>query len=560
MGTSTDPRAAAMAAVARLTGPGGDFELAEEEVLGARMTVFANRRPNLGEVLAASAGFGDRDYIVTADERLSFGEHARQVASLAMALREDHGVRPGDRVAIDAANRPGWIVSFWAAVAVGAITVGYNAWWSRQELEYALGHTTPKLLIADTKRARDAEQAGAAGAGTTVLTLEEDLPRLAGRYPDAPLAPHAAAEDDPAVIIYTSGTSGRPKGAVHSHRNLTSVIEYHRMNDALSKAFGDPTDPARRRYLLALPLFHIASLHNLAVPRLATGSAVVMHQGAFDVDRVLRLVEKERVTNWGAVPTMANRLMEHGDLSAYDLSSLTAFSLASAPSSPAFQERLRTAFPVARQALVDSYGLTESSTGITVASPMDLQQAPGTLGRPIATVRVEIRDPEGNPLPEGQEGEVCARSPFNMLGYWQDPEATARAVREDRWLHTGDIGMVEEGRLRLTTRRSDLILRGGENVYPAEVEYPLAEHPGVLECVVLGVPHHDLGQEVAAVVVTRAGHRTDEKELRAYLEDRLAYYKIPSRWRITTEPLPRNATGKVMRHRVELPITGQSTS
>ncbi len=533
-------------AVARLTGPGGQFELAEEDVLGSRMAVFRHRHRNLGEVLTRSAEFGERDYIVTMDGRLSFREHARAVASLAMALRDDYGVAAGDRVAIFAANHPGWIVSFWAAVAVGAITVGGNAWSSRREAGYTLGHTEPTVVIADARRA-------ALVAGhPAVLSLEADIPRLTGRYPDAPLAPHAAAEDEPAVIVYTSGTSGRPKGAMHTHRNLTSVIEYHRMNDAIARALGDPADPATRRYLLALPLFHIAGLHNLAVPRLATGTAVVMHQGAFDVDSVLRLIEKEGVTNWGAVPTMASRLIEHGDLAQYDLSSLTAFSLASAPSSPAFKERLRRAFPLAQRVLADSYGLTESSTAITVAAPMDLEQAPATVGRPIATVRLEIRDPAGNALPEGEEGEICARSPFNMLGYWNDPQASARAIRADRWLHTGDFGIVENGRLRVTTRRTDLILRGGENVYPAEVEHVLCEHPGVAECAVVGVPHPDLGQEVAAVVVTRAGHPLTEDDLRSYAQAELAYFKVPSRWRVTPEALPRNATGKVIRHDITL--------
>ncbi|MEV8637939.1 class I adenylate-forming enzyme family protein [Streptosporangium sp. NPDC051023] len=536
----------------RLTGPGGEFELAEEEVLGSRMQVFKNRPRNLGEVLAASAGFGDGDYIVTAQERLSFADHAAQVASLAKALREEYGVGRGDRVAIDAANSPAWIITFWAAIALDAIAVGYNAWWSRREIEYALGHTTPKVVVADAKRTALIRQIGQ--NLPAVLTIEEDVPRLARRHPGAVLPVSEAAEDDPAVILYTSGTSGRPKGAVHSHRNLTSVVEYHRMNDAVAREFGDPTDPASRRYLLAMPLFHIAGLHNLAVPRLANGSAVIMHQGSFDVDRVLRLIEKERVTNWGAVPTMAHRLVEHGDLSKYDLSSLRAFSLASAPSSPAFKERLRKALPIAEQALVDSYGLTESSTAIAAATPQDLAESPGTLGRPITTVRLEIRDFEGNALPEGEEGEICVRSPFNMLGYWQDPEATTRAIDADRWLHTGDIGTVEQGRVRLTSRRSDLILRGGENVYPAEIENVLAEHPGVRECIVIGVPHPDLGQEVMAVVVTGGEHPVGEEELREYAKRELAYFKVPSRWRITEKSLPRNATGKVIRRDVELSI------
>lgn len=546
MTTSTDPQAAAAAAMGRLVGPGGPFELVEEEVLGSRLPVFKNSARSLGEVLAASAEHGERDYIVTADRRISFAEHARRVAALAAGLREEYGVAHGDRVAIAAANSPEWIQTFWATTALGAISVGFNAWWAQRETAYAVGHVSPALVVADAKRAAQLE-----GTGARVLRIE-DLDALVERYDGAALPTTLVASDDPAVILYTSGTSGNPKGAVHSHRNVCSVIEYHRMNDALAAAFGDPTDARDRRYLLALPLFHIASLHNLAIPRLATGSTVVMHQGAFDVDQVLSLIEKERVTNWGAVPTMAHRLLEHGDVSKYDTSSLTAFALASAPSSPAFKQRLREALPFAKQSLVDSYGLTETCTAVAVASPMDLAQAPGTLGRPIVGVAMEIRDAMGNALPEGEEGEVCVRSVFNMLGYWNDQEATARAIREDRWLHTGDIGFMEQGRVQLSSRRSDLIIRGGENVYPAEVEALLTEHPAVQECVVLGVPHEDLGQEVLAVVVTVPGAEVTEEELREYVAGQLAYFKVPAHWRITDENLPRNATGKVMRAKVHV--------
>jgi acyl-CoA synthetase (AMP-forming)/AMP-acid ligase II len=547
---ATDPAAAARAALARLTGPGGPFELAEEEILGVRMTAFRNRARNLGEVLAASQAYGDRDYLVTMTERLSYAGHARAVASLAAALRDDYGVHPGDRVAIAAANRPGWIVAFWAAVAAGAITVGCNAWSTRRELQYVLGHTEPAVVIADARRAPLAEH------GAPVLTLEADLPRLAGRYPRAPLEPHRAAGEDPVVIVYTSGTSGRPKGAVHCHFSLTSIIEYHRLNDALSRELGAPGDPADRRYLLTMPLFHIGSLHNLAVPRLATGAAVVLHEGPFDPAAVLRLARSERVTNWTVVPTMASRLIEHaraadgGLPTGGGLPALTGFALASAPSSPALQERLRRLFPAAGQALTDTYGQTESGTAITVATPLDLAQAPGAVGRPVVTVEMEIRGPDGVAVPDGQEGEICARSPFNMLGYWRDEAATAAAIRPGRWLHTGDIGMIENGLLRMTTRRSDLILRGGENVYPAEIEAVLGEHPAVRECAVVGVPHPDLGEQVAALVVTGEARPVTEAALRAYAREQLAYYKVPSQWRITTAALPRNATGKVIRQEV----------
>ncbi|GAA3202893.1 hypothetical protein GCM10020255_108480 [Rhodococcus baikonurensis] len=250
------------------------------------------------------------------------------------------------------------------------------------------------------------------------------------------------------------------------------------------------------------------------------------------------------------MPTMASRLLEHGNIAKYDVSSLTAFSLASAPSSPAFKERLKEQVPFARNALVDSYGLTECSTAIAVAVGAELEEFPGTLGRPIITVSMEIRDPFGEWLPDGIEGEVCVRSPFVMLGYWENDEATESAIAPGRWLRTGDFGVIENGRLRLTGRRSDLILRGGENVYPTEIEQTLDEHPDVIECAVIGMPHPDLGQEVSAVVVLRPGADITEAELRDYAAERLSYFKVPSKWRITNDLLPRNATGKMVRREI----------
>jgi acyl-CoA synthetase (AMP-forming)/AMP-acid ligase II len=546
MTSTADPRLAAQQIVAGLVGPGGPYELQREDVLGNSVAVFSSRARAMHELLAESVAHGDRTYIATADRRISFAEHGRLVASLAEELRTTYGIRPGDRVAIAAANSPEWIIAFWATVSIGAVSVGFNAWWSPREMTHGLELAGPALVVADAKRA-----AALTDADVPVITVEDDVPRLTGLHPDARLLPAEVDEDEPAVILFTSGTSGRPKGATHTHRNLCSVVEYHRLNDAILSAFGDPTDPRDRTYLLALPLFHIASLHNLAVPRLATGSKIALHQGSFDVDRVMRLIEAERVTNWGAVPTMASRLLEH-DLSPYDTSSLTAFALASAPSSVQFKQRLRDGLPFA-SSLVDSYGLTESCTAVAVATPMDLAEAPGTLGRPIVGVEMEVRDSEDRPVPDGVEGEVCVRSAYNMLGYWGDERATSAAFRGDRWLHTGDIGTRDEqGRISLSSRRSDLIIRGGENVYPAEVEAVLTEHPSVAECLVVGIDHPDLGQEVAVVVVPTADARAVEtadlqQALAEHAAAELAYFKVPTQWRFTDVPLPRNATGKVVR-------------
>lgn len=550
MTTATDPQAYLTAVMSRLTGPGGRFEIAEEEVLGARMPVMVNRGKAVSELVSASVAYGDRDYLVTEDRRMSFAEHAAAVASLAAALRDDYGIGKGDRVAILAANTIEWVVAFWATQTLGAISVGLNAWWVPREIEYGLRHSTPKALIVDAKRA---VLMGEVDSDVPVMTMETDMPRLIAAHPDADLLQADVTEDDPAVILYTSGTSGKPKGALHSQRNLLAVVDYHRFGDALGAAFAGKEfkEPSDLRYLLTSPLFHIASLHNLVVPRLATGSAVIVYQGSFDADRVLAMIEREKVTNWGSVPTMASRLIEHGNVRKYDTSSLTSYSLASAPSSVAFKQRLREEVPFAHDSLVDSYGLTECSTAIAVATPMDVDQFPGTLGRPIITVALEIRDPLGTRVPDGEEGEVCVRSPFVMLGYWENPEATASAITDGRWLHTGDFGKIDDGRLRLTGRRSDLILRGGENIYPTEIEQTLDEHPDVVECAVVGAPHPDLGEEVAAVVVIADGATTNEDELRQFAAERLSYFKVPSRWRLTKEPLPRNATGKMARGKIE---------
>ncbi|MBF6078954.1 class I adenylate-forming enzyme family protein [Nocardia beijingensis] len=549
MTKAIDQQAFVAQAASRLTGPGGRFEMVVEDVLGAPMPVVRHRKSSLREVLVAATAHGDRDYLVTADRTMSFTEHAAAVAALATALRDRFGVGKGDRVGILAANTPEWVLTFWAAQALGAIAVGYNAWWAPREIAYGVEHTSPTVLVVDAKRAALVAELD---LRVPVLTMEHDVPALLAGHRTDDLPDADIDEDDPAVILYTSGTSGRPKGAVHSHRNLVAVTDYHAFNDALAAALTGAAElPSGRRFLLTSPLFHIASLHNLVVPRLVTGDAAVIHQGSFDADRVLRLIETQRVTNWGAMPTMATRMLEL-DLSGYDLSSLAAFSLNSAPSSAALQQKLRDQLPVARNALVTSYGLTECSTAATLASPAELAAYPDTVGRPVVGVTLEIRDSAGNTLPDGAEGEIWLRSPYVMLGYWQDEAATAAAITADRWLRTGDIGVLEDGRLRLSGRRSDLILRGGENVYPTEIEQCLEEHPAVRECAVLGVPDADLGQQVAALVVVESATATSEEELRAFTAERLAYYKVPARWRLTTTALPRNATGKVVRADLEV--------
>lgn len=516
----------------------------EEDVRGVRLPVFADRDRSLVDMLERSRSYADRTYLVCGARRIGFGEHYRQVAALAAELRDAYGVGPGDRVGILGANSIEWVVTFWASVSLGGIAVAMNSHWAADEIAYSCDHVRPTVIVADDPcRARIEE----AAARVPVLRMESNVDRI-GAGVDAQRCPAVRLDEDaPAVIIYTSGTTGRPKGAVHSHRNVIAARDFYRYNDAVAAAAGAPR--YERRYLMTGPLFHIAALHNIAVPRLANGETAVMSTGRFDADQVLELIARERVTHWTGVPTMAHRVLEDGNSGGHDLSSLRSFSLGAAPTAPAMRTALREMLPQATAAMVATYGQTECSTAATVATPARVAADPHSVGRAAVNTQVRVCDDDGVPVPDGVEGEVCVRGATVMLGYWENPEATARAIDEHGWLHTGDIGVLRGGELEINSRRTDLIIRGGENVYPVEVENAIETHPAVDESIVFGRPSAEFGQEVAAVVVVRDRDGTDAAELRRHLSGRLAGYKVPSSWTVTTDPLPRNATGKVVRSR-----------
>ena len=551
--------AARLAAVqAELMGPGAPFEIGEEDVLGERMEVFLRRPGSLRELLAASVErHADAEYLVFGDRRITYRELGRAVASVAAVLRDRYGVRKGDRVAILAANCPEWLVTFWAAVSTGAVAVGLNGWWAGDEIRYGVADCEPAVLVADRKRlARLGSSAGGgADLGVPIVEIETDFPALCSHAPDAPLPDTPIDEDDPAVILYTSGTTGRPKGAVQSHRNVLALVMVSLLSAERGRRLAPPPPgglPERAKPYVTYPMFHVSGLHNTAVVGLAQGSTIVYHVGRFDPAAVLANIEAERCTAFSVVATTAWRIVNHPDVAERDLSSVIQTGGGAAPISGALQQRLREVFPNAAARMGIGYGSTETTSLATTAGAADLLANPDSVGRPIATTRVEIRDPDGRPVPEGVEGEIHVRSPLVMLGYWRNPAATAEAIGPGRWLRTGDIGRMVGDQLVLSSRRKDLILRGAENVYPAEIENVLEAHPHVREAVVVGVPHEELGQEVKAIVVPEhvgegpdAG--LDPAALRAYVGERLAYFKVPSLWEVRTQPLPRNATGKVLR-------------
>lgn len=532
-----------------LIAPGGLFEVTQEAMLGERMDVFANRLPSLRAALVNSVQFGDAEYLVFTDgearRTITFSEHERAVASVAAALRDRYGVGPGDRVAILAANCPEWIVTFWATISLGAIAVGLNGWWVAPEIRYGLDDSEPKLLVADTKRLARLE---GAGSGVPTVVIEDGFADLwshdlAAALPDAPID-----EDDPAVILYTSGTTGRPKGAVNTHRNVVAALGlsfFHGVRMAM--LLPPQPDALPMRSLVNAPLFHVSGLHMAAIANLVGGVQSVWTTGRFDPETVMRIIETERITHWSYTATMLHRVVSHPKLGDYDLSSLRSGGGGGSTFSPALQERAKTALPNLRSSMGVGYGQTECAALATLNSGEELNRFPESAGRPLPTVQLEIRDPSGAELPEGEEGEIHLRGPMVMPGYWRRPDINDVTIGPGRWLNTGDIGRMEGGRLTLSSRRRDLIIRGGENVYPVEIENRLEAHPAVAEVAVVAVEHEDLGQEVKAVVVLAPGHAADADELAAWCAEALAYFKVPAHWEFRAEPMPRNAAGKVVK-------------
>jgi long-chain acyl-CoA synthetase len=534
----------------RLTGPGGPFEIVVEDVLGQRMQVIKSRARSLRELLLRSRAQGAKEYIVHGARRIRYDEHADLVASVAHALRDRYGVRPGDRVAILAENCAEWLIGFWATVSIGGVVAALNGWWQADEILYGVEDSQPSLLIADRKRLA---RLGGRDPGVPVLEIESQFAELERFRRGAELPEVEIAEDDPAVILYTSGTTGRAKGAVNTHRGIcgfVSVGQLHGVkNMLLAAAQGVQAPPVQYPTcaLLTVPLFHLSGLYSGAVSMLAAGGKTVWRSGRFDPADVLRLIEAERVTVWSALGNMAHRVVSHPDVERYDLSSVQNVGSGGGPTSREIQERLRKVFPRGGANMGIGYGLSESVTAVAMISGEELLRFPDSVGRPAPTHEIEIRDASGGALPEGAQGEIHIRSPYLMLGYWRKPEATAEVLLPGRWLRTGDIGHFEEGRLFINSRARDMILRGGENIYPVEIEHRLEAHPQVAEAAVFGVDHPELFQEVKAVVVPMPGAAPEPAALAAWVGEALAAHKVPAHWEIRREPLPRNAAGKVMK-------------
>jgi long-chain acyl-CoA synthetase len=547
---------------ALLTGPGGAFEVVTEEVRGIPMKVFKSRMGSLRDITNLARMRGDETFVVYGDRRISFADFVDGADSVSASLL-DLGVARGDRVAVLSANNPEWCLAFWGIVDVGAICVGLNGWWKTDEILYGLEDSGAKVLIAD--KARFERIAGDLGGITTleaVYLIDCDPadvgadPRL-HRFDELLQKPGSGSptvaidEDDAAVIFYTSGTTGRPKGAISTHRSMISNL----MGTMYSSIAGSMVNPGATTInpstpnasLLTSPLFHVAGCHSGLVVGLVAGIKIVLPVGRFTPEEAMRLIQDEKITVWAAVPTMVWRVVEHPDRHDYDLSSVTAMAYGGSPSAAELQRQIAETFPNVKSTS-NAYGLTESSSAVTVNSGKENAERPDSVGRPLPVIDVRIVGEGGKDVGVGQTGEVWIKGPHIMPGYWNKPEATAESIT-DGWLHTGDLGHLDEdGFLYITDRAKDMIIRGGENVYSVEIENRLVEHPDVLDAAVLGVPHPTLGEEVKAVVQLAPGATLSVADVQAWVAETLANFKVPTYVDFTEEKLPRNASGKLLKN------------
>jgi long-chain acyl-CoA synthetase len=549
--------------IAQLTGPDGPFEIVVEDVLGKPTQVYRQRMRALGEVLEQSGPRAELTWLVQGDRRLTYADHnaaARQCARSLQAL----GITRGDRVAIVSANCPEWVVMFWACALVGAIAVPLNAWWKTDELEFGLTDSGARLLVADAKRLELVRPILGALPGLErvfVIGGEGDGGRvepfstlLDGSIPAEAGVGAQVDEDDIFAILYTSGTTGRPKGATITHRQIIANLQNIIVLGVAQAMRGTPPPEAKADVqsasLLVVPLFHVTGCLSTMTVNYATGAKLVlMPPGRFDPVEAMRVIERERVTSIGGVPTIMWRIIEAPERAEFDLSSVQRASYGGAPAAPELVDRIAEAFPNLRKTLTTAYGLTETASVATAHGGDDYFAHPGSVGRPAPTVELKIVDDDGGEQPPGSPGEIWIKGPNVMAhGYWNRPDANAASFT-DGWFHTGDIGKLDaDGFVYIVDRAKDLIIRAGENIACVEIENVLFQHPDVVDAAVVGVSHPVLGEEVKAVVQVKAGAAVTVDDLRAFCRMHLADFKVPEHVEMRSEALPRNPAGKVLKN------------
>ncbi|MFE2494776.1 class I adenylate-forming enzyme family protein [Streptomyces scopuliridis] len=542
-----------------LTAPGAPFAVVRAE---NGSLVYAEGPRTLREFVEPTWTFGDQPFLVAEDRTYTYGEFFAAATALANRFLDTYGLRPGDRAVIAMRNHPEWQIAFWAAQLAGLIAVPLNAWWTEDEFTYALDDCEPRVLLVDGERLpRVSRWAEAGRERIVVFHYDGEVGAGVERYEELPAPDPAAAPpdvevrpEDDATIIYTSGTTGQSKGAVATHLAQAGAAMNPRFQAAAS-ALGRGQIPGQGPApvtLMTFPFFHVAAFTSLYSAMAVGGTLVLMRK--WDARRALELIHEHRVTHYAGVPATALQLLEEATAGNDPLESLTMLATGGAAAPPDLVARLTARYGERIEAR-NGYGLTETSGGVLANFGADYRRFPASVGRPTPVTEVRIADPVGQTLPEGEVGELWLRGQSLVRGYWQDEAASARAFSRDGWFRTGDLAVVrDDGRVSVVDRVKDMIVRGGENVYCVEVEGVLHAHPDVIDAAVLGVPHPVLGEEVAAVVRIRPGAGTDAGELRAHVGRRLAAFKVPAHVLVQEGPLPRNATGKILKRELRDPV------
>ena len=507
-------------------------QIVTEQVLGVPCKVFEHRPRSLADLLVDAHRFGDRRHVIQGERSLTFDQLLWATASFAAQLRSRYSLVPGDRVLLLGANSIEWIVMFWTCVSQGWLVCTGNAWWTRDVVAEVVGTMTPRLVVADERRQLLIPH--------DVTTIRFDELALCGVDSDGGQV-FEGDEDDPAVIVFTSGTTGGPKGAVLSHRSLIASTQNSLANSRQLPARGNSS--LERTSLVSVPLFHVGAVQQLLLAIFAGGTMAFL-KGRFDPHEVIRLLREEKVSGWSAVPTMVSRTLDVMEEAAGDFGDglvLRSLAMGAAPVPNGLWDQVTAYFPNVKRGAAVSYGLTEAAGAVAVASGQELTDRSGSVGRPLPTIELAIENPDRDGA-----GEILVRGPSVMLGYWHEPRSSV--ITPDRWLRTGDLGRIDnDGYLYLTGRGKDVVIRGGENISASRVEARLQEHPAVLDVAVIGLPHADLGEEVAAAVTLRRNAVVAEAELVAFATEGLAYFEVPTRWSISNDDLPRTASGKVVK-------------
>jgi long-chain acyl-CoA synthetase len=551
-----------------LTAPGAPFEMEEMTIRGRRVRAYKAALGSLREVFDIGRSWGEREFIIYEGERQTYAEHFKAAGALGRILAGRFGVRKGDRVVIAMRNLPEWSIAFWATQSIGAVATPLNAWGLGPDLVYGIQDSGAKVALMDGERLeRLAPLIGEAplealitvrapeGLAPSALKLD-DLIGPASAYaalPDDPPPDPGLSPDDEATILYTSGTTGKPKGAIGTHHNvLTNLVSlgFSGARAAVRRGEPPPTpdpDAPQRVNLLPVPLFHVTGCNSMLVPTVASGGKLVLMY-KWNPERFLELIEAERVNGTTGVPSMVWQALESPDFSRRDLSSLDSYGYGGAAVAPELTLKFAQLFPHIPPS--QGYGATETSSVSTSNSAEDYLNRPDSVGVPVPCCDIKIADPQGGEVATGEVGEIWIRGPHIVMGYWNKPEATEAAFT-DGWYHTGDIGRVDaEGFVYVLDRVKDMLIRGGENIYCVEIEDVLVAHPAVIDAAVIGLPHRIWGEEVGALVQLKPGADVSEAELIAHAARLLPTHKTPVRIEIRFDEFPRNASGKTLKPRL----------